>query len=363
MRVQNEVNGDTSAAHRPANMTLHGPRLPAEWEPQAGVQLTWPHAASDWAPILERVEACFCEIAAAISRHETVVVACPDPDHVRNVLEARGITRERVKIYEASTNDTWARDHGPVTIYENGAPVLCDFIFNGWGNKFPSALDNALTAKLHEQRAYGKAPLRAIDFVLEGGSIESDGAGTILTTSKCLLAPTRNSGKSRAHIEGMLRDALGARRVLWLEHGYIAGDDTDSHIDTLARFCSADTIAYVFCQDETDEHYAELIRMEEELRAFRTAAGQSYRLVPLPFPLASYDECGGRMPATYANFLIMNSAVLVPTYGAPQDDEALNIIQSCFPDRDVIGIDCSSLIIQHGSLHCVTMQFPEGVTL
>ena len=362
-KVLFEVNGDTAAVRRTANASRQEPRLPAEWEPQAGVQLTWPHAESDWAPMLEQVEACFCAIAAAITQHETVVVACPNPDHVRNVLEARGITRDRAKIYKASTNDTWARDHGPITIYENGAPVLCDFTFNGWGDKFPSALDNALTANLHGQNAYGQAPLRIIDFVLEGGSIESDGAGTILTTSKCLLSPTRNPGKSRSQIEDVLKEVLGARRVLWLEHGYVAGDDTDSHVDTLARFCSVDTIAYVACQDETDEHCAELHLMEEELRSFRTESGQPYRLVPLPFPRACYDEDGARMPATYANFLIMNGAVLAPTYGVPQDEEALKIIQSCFPDREIVAIDCSSLITQHGSLHCVTMQLPEGVTL
>ncbi|MCC6487358.1 MAG: agmatine deiminase family protein [Candidatus Hydrogenedentes bacterium] len=363
MRVRDEVNGDTGAAQFPANTTKSELRLPAEWEPQAGVQLTWPHAASDWAPILERVEVCFCEIAAAIAGHETVLVACPDPDHIGNLLNAHGVPMERVNTYKAKTNDTWARDHGPITIYDNGASVLCDFVFNGWGNKFPAALDNALTANLHGQNAYGPAPLRIIDFVLEGGSIESDGTGTLLTTSRCLLSPTRNPGKSRSQIEDVLNEVLGARRVLWLEHGYIAGDDTDSHVDTLARFCSTDTIAYVACRDETDEHFAELRRMEEELRSFRTESGQPYRLVPLPFPRACYDEDGARMPATYANFLIVNGAVLAPTYGVPQDDEALSIIQSCFPDREVAGVDCSSLIVQHGSLHCVTMQLPEGITL
>jgi agmatine deiminase len=242
-------------------------------------------------------------------------------------------------------------------------PTLLDYEFNGWGGKYAYALDNLITRRLHTQGAFGAAPLETVNLILEGGSIEVDGQGTLLTTARCLLAPTRNHGRTRAQIETTLAEQLGITRFLWLEHGYLAGDDTDSHIDTLARLCDANTIAYVTCDDPADEHYAELQAMEKELQAFRTAAGQPYRLVPLPWPRARYDDGGARMPATYANFLIINDAVLVPTYDDPADQIALERLRDCFPGRTVIGIDCLPLIYQHGSLHCVTMQIPAGVLL
>ena len=199
-----------------------------------------------------------------------------------------------------------------------------------------------------------------LDFVLEGGSIESDGKGTILTTSKCLLAPHRNQPLTKEQIEARLLEALHAERILWLDYGYLAGDDTDSHIDTLARFCPDDTIAYVQCLDKEDEHYAELSKMEAQLQSFRTTNGKPYRLIPLPMAKAIYDEDGNRLPATYANFLITNGAVLMPTYGdASTDLKAKERLQEAFPHHDIIGIDCQTLIIQHGSLHCCTMQFPR----
>jgi agmatine deiminase len=200
-----------------------------------------------------------------------------------------------------------------------------------------------------------------VDFVLEGGSIESDGAGTLLTTSECLLTPSRNPSMDRTAIEQLLEEVLGVDRILWLNHGYLAGDDTDSHIDTLARFCAPDHICYVTCPDVADEHYSALAAMEEELQEFRQADGTPYRLTPLPWPDPIYDEDGERLPATYANFLIINGAVLLPVYDVPQDEEAVRIMAGIFPDREIIPIDCRPLIYQHGSLHCVTMQIPAGV--
>lgn len=340
------------------------PYLPPEWAPQSAVQLTWPHRDSDWAPILTEVEPVFVAIAVAVTRFEHLIVACHDEatrTHITNLCEAAGIPRDRVSLYLAPANDTWARDHGPITVLCQSQATLLDFEFNGWGGKYSYDLDNQITRVLHAQGAFGPAPLERVPLILEGGSIEVDGQGTLLTTERCLLSRTRNPNLSRAQIEKQLAELLGITRFLWLKNGYLAGDDTDSHIDTLARLCDADTIAYVACDDPADEHYAELKAMEEELRAFQTPMGLPYRLVSLPWPSAKYDSEGARLPATYANFLIINGAVLVPTYRDPADDTALKILQACFPKHRIIGIDCLPLIYQHGSLHCVTMQLPADL--
>lgn len=345
-------------------ITKSSARLPAEWAPQSGVMLTWPHAHGDWAPRLAQVEPVFVAIAAAVAKRERVLISCFDADqraHVQALLVAAGIAPKRVDLRVAQSEDTWARDHGPITVVCGDERRLLDFRFNGWGGKYPAELDNDITRALAAQDAFGATPRQAVDMVLEGGAIEVDGSGTLLTTERCLLAPTRNPAMSRSDIEKHLSELLGLHRVLWLSHGYLAGDDTDSHIDTLARFCDRDTIAYVACDDPGDEHYTGLTAMESELRAMRTAAGAPYRLVPLPMPRARFDEDGSRMPATYANFLIINGAVLIPTYDDPDDRVAFDRLATCFPGREIIGINCLPLIRQHGSLHCVTMQIPAGV--
>jgi len=336
-------------------------RLPAEWEDQDGVLLAWPHPETDWHPHMEVVEPVFVEIATAISRFERVVIAAPEPQPVKNRLSRAGATMERISIRRVSTNDTWSRDFGPVTVIEDGRPVLVDFGFNGWGLKFPADLDNRVTRRLHAQGAFGATPLETCGLILEGGSIESDGGGTILTTAECLPGPNRNPHLERKELEAALAERLGAERFLWLRHGYLAGDDTDSHIDTLARLAPGDTILHVTCDDAQDEHFPALKAMEEELRSFRTPRGEPYRLLPLPWPAARYDEDDGRLPATYANFLVINEAVLVPTYRDRRDETALETVARAFPARVIIGIDCLPLILQHGSLHCVTMQLPRGV--
>ncbi len=338
--------------------------LPPEWAPQSGIMLTWPHTHGDWAAHLATVEPVFVAIAQAVSRHERVVIGCYDNihrAHIENRLRAAGVDPMRVVLRVVSSNDTWARDHGPITVLCQNEPTLLDFGFNGWGGKYPHDLDDTVTRRLSETGAFGHTPLQKIDLVLEGGSIEVDGAGTLLTTARCLLAPTRNPTRTPAQLEQQLKEQLGVNRILWLQHGYLAGDDTDSHIDTLARFCDAHTIAYVACDDPTDEHYAELTAMERELKQFRAADGTHYRLAPLPWPRAKYNEDGARLPATYANFLIVNDAVLVPTYDDPADNVALARLKDCFPDRETVAIDCLPLIYQYGSLHCVTMQIPAGV--
>ena len=334
-------------------------RLPAEWEPQDGVLLAWPHEGSDWRPYLDAVEPVFVEIVRQLSRFELAVIAAPDPDLVREQLEKVGARMERVRIYRVETNDTWARDFGPITVLDEGSAQLLNFGFNGWGLKFASDLDNRINRRLQALAAWG-APLETVGLILEGGSIESDGCGTLLTTEECLLNDNRNPHLTREELEEEMHGLFGSDRFLWLANGYLAGDDTDSHVDTLARLCPNDTIAYVSCDDPLDEHYPALQAMESEIAAFRTREGHPYRMIPLPWPAARFDEEGTRLPATYANFLVINGAVLVPTYQDARDAAALDAISVAFPGREIIGVDCLPLILQHGSLHCVTMQLPKG---
>lgn len=339
-------------------------RLPAEWEPQHAVMLTWPHAQSDWLPWLPQVEGVFIHIAREVSLRERLIISCLDRAHEAHILKLlhdAGANEANVATYSVPSNDTWARDHGPITILHNGTPQLLDFTFNGWGDKFGSGLDDQITRGLHELGAFADVSLQTIDLILEGGSIETDGAGTLMTTSHCLLSAQRNAHLTRLEIEAELHRHLGTARVLWLEHGHLVGDDTDSHIDTLARFCNPATIVYVACDDPDDEHHADLLTMKAELEGFRDTTGQPYKLLPLPWPQAKFDGAGQRLPASYANFLIINTAVLVPTYDDPADPVALACLQICFPQHEIIDIPCLPLIMQFGSLHCVTMQLPSSV--
>ena len=336
------------------------PHLPAEWALQSGIQLTWPHADTDWAYMLDEVQECFVAIAHEIAARETLLIVTPEPDEVKKQILGR-VNMENVRFLKCETNDTWARDHGAITLLDADGVSLLDFKFNGWGLKFASDKDNLITRRAVEAEVMKGKYVNRLGFVLEGGSIESDGMGTLLTTSECLLSPNRNGQMNRVEIEEYLRSVFHLQRVLWLDHGYLAGDDTDSHIDTLARFCPADTIAYVQCKDADDEHYEELHRMEEQLKTFRTLKGEPYHLLALPMA-DKIEEEGERLPATYANFLILNDAVLYPTYRQPENDaRAGEVLREAFPGYEIIGIDCRALIKQHGSLHCVTMQYPVGV--
>ena len=267
--------------------------------------------------------------------------------------------REDLLIVGEPSNDTWARDHGFISLVDDqGGRRLLDFKFNGWGEKFPAELDNAINRRLYDEGKISGEYIDCLDFVLEGGSIESDGKGTIFTTSCCLLAPHRNQPLSQAEIEARLKQELCAERVIWIDHGHLTGDDTDGHIDTLVRICPDDTLLYIGCDDPEDEQYKDLRLMEEQLKTFRTLEGKPYRLLKLPMPRPILFE-GERLPATYANFLVINGAVLCPTYDQPDlDAEALRLIGEAFPDREIVGIDCRSIIKQHGSLHCCTMQYP-----
>lgn len=346
------------------NMTVQvetrAPLLPAEWALQSGIQLTWPHAGTDWAYMLSEVQECFVNIASEIARREILLIVTPEPEEVEKQVAGR-VNMDNVRFLECETNDTWARDHGAITMTDTDGPSLLDFTFNGWGLKFASDKDNCITRRAVEAGALKGRYINRLGFVLEGGSIECDGQGTLLTTSECLLSPNRNGQLNKVEIEEFLRSTFHLERVLWLDYGYLAGDDTDSHIDTLARFCSPHTIVYVQCCDKEDEHYEALRQMEEQLKSFRTLSGEPYRLLPLP--MADKIEVDGeRLPATYANFLIMNEVVLYPTYCQPENDlRAREVLQQAFPRYEIIGIDCRALIKQHGSLHCVTMQYPVGV--
>ena len=302
----------------------------AEWEHQSMVQLTWPHEGTDWAPILDEITAVYEEMAREIRKREPLLIVDKIPH-----------------------NDTWARDHGFITVEENSVLFLLDFCFNGWGEKFEATLDNQINKHLYDQGLVKGTYENHLDFVLEGGSIESDGKGTVFTTECCLMAPHRNQPLSKEDIEQRLKEFLGAERIVWLQHGSLIGDDTDGHIDTLVRICPDDTLLYT----GGDKDHPDLAEMEKELQNLRTLDGKPYRLLKLPLPRPIYDD-GDRLPATYANYLIINGAVLVPTYNQPDlDQEAMDIIQQAFPDREIVGIDCCAVIKQHGSLHCCTMQY------
>lgn len=337
-------------------------RLPPEWYPQDAVMLTWPHADTDWAPYLNEVEPVYIEIASQILKRQSLVVICHNKlvqTHIQALLN-----NDQLYTFVIPCNDTWARDHGPITLVnEQKHTQLLDFVFNGWGNKYESSLDNAINKSLLKQPTI-QASYEAVNLVLEGGGIEVDDNGHLLTTEQCLLNPNRNPEYSREKIEFELKQRLQCQKVLWLKHGYLAGDDTDSHIDTLARLAPHNTITYVQCSDENDEHFDELNKMEQELKALRTCDNEAFNLIPLPMPIACFNQEGERLPATYANFLIINGAVLLPTYRQSEmDNRALTQIEKVFPQHDIITVDCLPLIQQFGSLHCISMQLPQGFLL
>lgn len=335
--------------------------LPPEWAKQSAVMLTWPRADGDFGPMFEAVERTFVAIAVAIARHQTVHInVATDAVGLRERMLSAGIPNTRLRVFELPSDDVWARDHGPLTVFRNGSPVHLDFTFNGWGGKFNAERDNRITRALAELGAWN-APVETVDFVLEGGAIEVDGAGSLMTTERCLLAPTRNPQLDRAGIEAMLRSQFGVSKIHWLRHGDLQGDDTDGHVDTIARFCTPHVIAYQACEDRADPHYADLAALAVELAALRNTEGLPYTLLPLPLPAPILDAEGRRLPAGYANFLIINGAVLVPVYGDAQDQEALTRLRRVFTDREVIGIDCRALIHQYGSLHCISMQIPAAL--
>ena len=338
-------------------------RLPAEWEPQSGIQLTWPHANTDWKPYLEDITKVFVNMAKVITNEELLTVVTPETETVRKQLskELTAAQLNNVIFYDIDSNDTWARDHAPLTLVSDDKETcILDFKFNGWGDKFEWTKDNMITSQLNNKGAFNSGYECDTDFVLEGGSIESDGKGSIFTTTFCLMAEHRNQPLTREEIEERLLKSLHAKRIVWLDYGQLIGDDTDGHIDTIVRLAPNDTIVYNGCDDESDEQYNDFNSLEEQLRQLKTLDGEAYNLLRLPMPDAIYDD-GERLPATYANFVIKNKSVICPTYSQPlKDNIALEVLQRAFPNHNIVGIDASVVIKQHGSLHCLTMQYPEG---
>lgn len=337
-------------------------RLPAEWEPQSGVLVAWPHADTDWGPTLAAVEAAYVGLVTAIAQRTTAVVIVANDalrQHAEAQLQPAAAAPGRIRFVKAEYDDTWLRDSGPITLCTGGRFTLLDFAFTGWGGKFGASRDDRLVETLVARGLFRDADHRRIDFALEGGAIESDGAGTLLTTWQCLAQ--RHPTATRAELVAVLGDALGADRVLGLESGFLEGDDTDAHIDTLARFAPGAAIVHQACDDPRDRHHAPLAGMAAELAALRTRDGHPYRLHALPWPRPIHASDGRRLAASYANYLVVNDAVLVPAYGDPADAVAAGVIAAAHPRRDVVSVSCRPFIEQNGSLHCLTMQLPRGV--
>ena len=337
------------------------PRFPAEWEPQSAILIAWPHAGTDWAERLGEVEDTYIALVAAITRFQPVIVCVADEDvesYAQARLSSNRVDMARVRFVEVPYDDTWLRDTGPITLREGDSFRLLDFRFTGWGGKFEASRDDRLVERLHGMGIFCNSSRQHIDFSLEGGAIETDGAGTLLTTWQCLHQ--RHPDAEREQLGRQLADWLHQDRVLWLDHGYLEGDDTDAHVDTLARFAAPDAIVFQACDDPADSHHAPLQAMAAELAALRTADDRPYRLFPLPWPRPVIDG-GRRLAASYANFLIANGAVLMPAYGDPADAAAAAVLGEAFPGREIVPIPCRPPIWQNGSLHCLTMQLPEGL--
>ena len=336
-------------------------RFPAEWEPQEAILVAWPHAGTDWAERLAEVEETYIALVQAITRYQPAWICVADDD-LQTYAEARlrsaRVDMSRVRFVPFDYDDTWLRDSGPITLREGDGFRVLDFRFTAWGGKFEAGRDDRLVEALDQQGLFGGAPRQRIDFALEGGGIETDGDGTLLTTWHCLHE--RHPQASREDLDARLRQCLAQDRVLWLDHGYLEGDDTDAHIDTLARFAPGDAIVFQACDDPADSHHAELQAMAADIAALRTADGRPYRLFPLPWARPIVDN-GRRLAASYANYLIINGAVLIPAYGDRADDAAAAVLALAYPGRDIVQVPCRPLIWQNGSLHCITMQLPAGL--
>ncbi|MDD5035331.1 MAG: agmatine deiminase family protein [Methylococcaceae bacterium] len=341
-------------------------RFPPEWAEQSAVLIAWPYAMGDFKPWLTEVETTYELIAHAVSQRQKLIIACRDRNHRRHIenrLFGRRAQLGNITLVEIVYDDVWVRDTAPLSVETPHGAKLLDFRFNGWGGKYPHDNDALLARRIYNSGILGTSVMESVDFVLEGGSLESDGEGTLLTTARCLLNPNRNPHLDQSQIEAQLKAAFGLKRILWLHRGHAEGDDTDAHVDTLARFCSVDTLAYTASDCSQDPLHGDLKAMEEELKNLKTAAGRPYHLVPLPIPKPIVSEEGARLPATYANFLIINEAVLVPIYGDEADEIALSRLAECFPNREMVAIPATPLIRQFGSIHCMSMQFPKSVIL
>lgn len=346
----------TTRTKTPAQL---GFAMPAEWTPQEAIWLSWPVRRKTWHGHFRPIPPKFAEIVSAISRYEEVRV---NVDRERRagaerLVRRAGADMERVRFFSHATDDAWCRDHGPIFVKHRrtGEIAITDWKFNAWGEKYPAfkkddAIPRRIARALELQRF-------AADIILEGGSIDVNGEGQLLTTESCLLNPNRNPEFSREEIEMRLREMLGVKDIFWLGDG-IDGDDTDGHVDDLTRFFSADGIVTAVERNRRDANYRALQANLERLRSLRTSEGKKFRVVELPMPEACLCD-GRRLPASYANFLIINGAVLVPTFRQPRRDaEAADVLAGCFPGRDIVLIDCFDLVIGNGALHCISQQQP-----
>ena len=333
-----------------------------EWTPIDGVLMALPNKNTDWDYILPEAEAQYKLIIETFAAEDVnVVLLCHSMKEAEKIFDKKAL--RRITFVEVEYNDTWTRDYGPLTILKHGDLRGLDFGFNGWGLKFAADKDNLVNRQLKEKSVYSSRVYRNESaFILEGGSVDTDGEGTILTTKRCLCSPNRNGGLTKSQADEEIRKRLGCQHLLFLDYGALMGDDTDSHIDTLARMAPDNIILFTGCRDVDDPQFEELLKMRAQLTLFRNAEGNPYNLVELPLPDAIYDENGERLPATYANYLVTENKIFMPTYGQPQKDElAMQTVRIAFPFHKIVGIDCTTLIRQHGSLHCATMQLPKGL--
>lgn len=338
-----------------------GYRMPAEWSPHQATWLSWPHKRASWPGAFEHVEPVMVEAVAALAESEPVRINVLDGGHeahVRRLLEAAGVEPARVLYHRFPTNDAWCRDHGAIFVTRPGeAPLAAlDCGFNAWGGKYPPwELDNEIPRQMAEVLGL---PRFEAGLILEGGSIDVNGEGTVLTTEDCLLNPNRNPAMDRPAIEQALRELLGVEQVLWLGEG-IVGDDTDGHVDDITRFVARATVVTAVEPDHNDPNHRPLQANLERLRAMRLRDGSALEIIELPMPRPVFHE-GERLPASYANFYIGNSVVLMPAFADPADDRAAGILADCFPGRRIVPLDCRKLVVGLGAFHCLTQQVPAA---
>jgi agmatine deiminase len=335
--------------------------MPAEWAPHQATWLSWPHNEASWPGKIDDIQPIYAQMVAALARSEPVHINVNDEAmeaRVCQLLQEAGADLKRIKLHRFPTNDAWCRDHGAIFVYDESSPkrslVATDWGYNAWGGKYPPYdLDNLIPARMADylgvERIEG-------GMILEGGSIDVNGAGLLLTSEQCLLNENRNPELSKEQIEERLKRFLGVEKILWLGEG-IVGDDTDGHIDDITRFVAEDTILTAVEEDPADENYAVLQENLARLKAMTDLQGRPFKIIELPMPPAVVYQ-DQRLPASYANFYIGNKVVLVPFYNHPNDQRAAEIIQRCFPDREVVGIDCREIIWGLGAWHCLTQQVP-----
>lgn len=334
-------------------------RFPAEWEKHEATWLTWPYLDDSFPGKMERIYPSYISFIKEISKGEIVRINVPDENEMEKIIDLlllADVDPSQVEMFLNPTNDVWCRDHGPafiVSSYADAKKAIVNWEFNAWGNKYPADLDNQIPLKI---ATHFNLPVFSPGIVMEGGSVEFNGKGTLITTTACLLNKNRNPQLSQKEIEQYLCNFYGVSQVLWLEDG-IAGDDTDGHVDDITRFVNEDTVVTVVEDNEGDENYKPLQENREKLKNFRLPDGKALKIVELPMPAPQYWE-ERRLPASYANFYICNASVIVPQFRCIQDEIALEILSSVFPDRNIVGIDSTDIVWGLGSFHCLSQQEP-----